>query len=128
MKLEKKPPILVEAVYTQSWVSGVEGGGSGTNLFIETTDRNIVLDSVYFRNSKVKLETKPSDDTLYIGRFGSNVYPKQSEGVENFPFQLENDECVVSYNENGTTKYFKFTGIKERPTETLPMTPLPNNN
>ena len=36
MELQKEAPTDFGEVYCQSWVAGVKGGGSGTNIFIET--------------------------------------------------------------------------------------------
>ncbi|WP_073083728.1 hypothetical protein [Winogradskyella jejuensis] len=137
MKLQKKAPTTFGDVYCQNWVAGVQGGGSGTNIFIEIKDENIVLDSVHFRGKTVKLETKPANPQLFIGRLKSegntNQYEvvstsDQKEQMEDFPFRLENDECVVSYKENGKIKYFKLIDIKEKPIEALPLSAPSNKN
>ena len=137
MKLQKEAPTNFGDIYCQDWVAGVQGGGSGTNIYIEVKDENVVLDSVFFRGQTVKLETKPANLQLFIGRLKSegntNQYEvvstsDQKEQMEDFPFKLENDECVVSYKENGKIKYFKLTDIKEKPIEALPMSAPSNKN
>lgn len=46
--------------------------------------------------------------------------PKQEVGnkppkpAEKSPFTLKEDECVLSYLQNGTTKYFKVSGLLEK--------------
>src|SRR5690606_41772555 len=58
-KLQEKAPVTFGEVYFQRWNAGIQGGGSGINLFIPVMDTNVVLDSVYFRGKSAKLETKP---------------------------------------------------------------------
>jgi len=143
-KLQKKPPTVFGEIYFQNWVAGVEGGGSGINLFIETLNDDIVLDSVYFRGQSAKFEVKPANKLLYIGRFVSEFNKKEDMVVSSDlnqeyvnkapeisnknPFKLKEDECVVSYFEEGTVKYFKLENIKERQSLDIPMTPKQNNN
>ncbi|ARV09652.1 hypothetical protein BTO05_08360 [Winogradskyella sp. PC-19] len=137
MELQKEAPTDFGEVYCQSWVAGVKGGGSGTNIFIETKSNDLVLDSVYFRGKISNLETKPSNKQLFIGRFlsTSNTEKYNFETAssdkgndENFPFTLNDNECVVSYTVDGKTKYYKIGNIIERQTDALPMSTLPNKN
>ncbi|GGI56327.1 hypothetical protein [Winogradskyella haliclonae] len=137
MKLEKEAPTTFGDVYCQSWVAGVKGGGSGTNIFIETLKDDIVLDSVFFRGKVSKLETKPKNRQLFIGRFlstsnteGVNLENSKSDIIsgKDFPFELENNECVVSYIKEGKTRYYKLSNIIERQTDALPMSTPPNKN
>ena len=139
--LQEKAPINFGEVYFQSWVAGVEGGGSGINIFIpikETTLGNFELDSVYFRGKVAKLETK-TDKTLYIGRFSTPANqqidikmtnePNGEYGntvtalSENFPFQLKDNECVVGYKDNNQTKYYKIENISEKDRVDYPSAP-----
>lgn len=144
-ELQEKGPITFGKVYYQAWVAGIEGGGSGINIFIpveETALAHIKLDSVYFRGKVSKLETK-TDDRLYVGRFSTPAnqqkdikmtnepygeYGNTATGLsENFPFQLKNDECVVSYKDNSQTKYYKIENITEKARVEYPSAP-PNPN
>ncbi|MCB0461648.1 MAG: hypothetical protein R2816_01525 [Flavobacteriaceae bacterium] len=143
-KLQKKAPITINQVYYQKWIAGVEGGGSGVNIFIETSSNTIKLDSVYFQGKGAKLVLKPSNDTLYIGRFISDFNKKEDMVFSSdpnkeygnkppqlpvkIPFELNDDECVISYSENDKTKYFKLKNIKERESINYPMMSSPENN
>ncbi|MBT8303848.1 MAG: hypothetical protein KJP09_05200 [Bacteroidia bacterium] len=139
-KLQETAPVKLSKAYCQTWVAGARGGGSGINIFIpvETApDKKIVLDSVYFRGRSAKLETKPQNDTLYIGRFLTKVNekydlvmssdPKQEYGnkrpedTEKIPFELKMNECVVSYTEGKKTKYFKIDEVEEKAAIPPPM-------
>jgi hypothetical protein len=139
--LQEKAPVNFGAVYFQSWVAGVQGGGSGINIFIPINEMalgSFELDSVYFRGKSAKLETK-TDKTLYIGRFSTPAnqqkdikmtndpngeYGNAATGLtENFPFQLKDDECVVSYKDNSQTKYYKIENISEKARVEYPSAP-----
>ena len=138
MKLQKESPITFGEVYSKSWIAGVKGGGSGTNLFIETKTEGILLDSVYFRGKTSKLKTKPNNKFVFIGRFLStsntkkNLLSEDSDDirpeVKDFPFQLEDNECVVTYMHEGKINYYKISNIIERQTDALPMSAPPIKN
>ena len=139
-KLESKSPIVITEAYCQEWIGGVEGGGSGLNIFIKAEDVSVILDSVYFRGKAAILETKPQDESLYIGRFMSEfnqkkdvVFSKDSneeygnempEVKKELHFKLEDNECVVSYKDNGKTKYFKIENVKEKEMIPYPSAPV----
>ena len=130
-KLQKDPPVTIKNAYYQNWVAGVKGGGSGINLFIEIDDyskSDIQFDSIFFRGKMSKIETKPDNPNLLIGRFSlstnqqediimsnepfaeyGNEIPKNKSKI---PFELNANECVVSYKDKAKTKYFKLEKIK----------------
>lgn len=139
--LQEKAPATFGEVYFQRWNAGIQGGGSGINLFISVEDANVVLDSVYFRGKSAKLETKPQNKSLYIAYFKTefnqpkdivmssnpldeynNPLPIQKEKI---PFTLKDSECVVSYKDGQTTKYFKIENITEK--EVINYPSAPNN-
>ena len=140
-KLVTKPPFVLGEVVAEDWIAGVEGGGSGTNLFIPVeSGRDILLDSVYFRNKVVKPKRIQRDNYLvYIGRFKKSSNqpkdmilhedPKKEFGntppelKTTIPFSLKANEAVVSFSEKGKTKYYKIEGIKE----SVPVKPPKTN-
>ncbi len=141
-KLQKEAPVKLGPAYYQYWVAGIQGGGSGINLFIQiegTSKENIELDSIYFRGKVSKLEFKPNNPSLFIGRFSSrtnqkkdiimsnkpnaeygNELPKLKEKI---PFDLKENECVVSYIEDDKIKYFQIENIVEKQPELYPSAP-----
>lgn len=136
LKLQSEAPTTFKNVYYQKWNGGVQGAGSGLNIFIQTKDNSVVLDSVYFRGKAAQLETKPNAKNLYIGRFKtfSNA-PKDivlshnlDEEIKNeieieapkIPFKLNANECVVSYKLNNKIMYFKIVNIKAQETVNYP--------
>ena len=143
-KLQKEAPTTFGEVYFQKWIAGVEGGGSGVNIFIEVLGNDTQLDSVYFHGKAAKLESKPANQSLYIGRFVSEFNKKEdmvissdskmeygnkpTELLQKIPFELENDECVVSYLDGNKIKYYMLKSIKEKPSINYPMARQPDNN
>lgn len=141
-KLQNTAPVSFGDVYSQKWVAGVQGGGSGINLYIPISDeipQNIQLDSIYFRGKAAKLESIKGKTVLYVARFENNFNqkndivmsndPKQEYGNEapslqtNIPFDLKDSEGVVSYKEADKTKYFKIGNITEKLPEHYPSAP-----
>lgn len=144
-KLQKETPIQFGKVYCQSWVAGVQGGGSGLNLYIPIEGKSlpsITLDSVYFRGKVTKLEKKSSNPLVFIGRFLSNSNPKDDIILSNepyaeygnklpeknikIPFELKDSECVVSYKESKVIKYFKIEHITQKELLAYPSPPPQN--
>lgn len=141
-KLEKETPFKIESAYFQSWVAGIEGGGSGINIFISTEDlsqKKIDLDSVYFRGKASKFETKPIKPYSFIGRFSTPFNQKRDLIMSNkpnaeygneapqpnfkIPFKIKDDECVISYKEGNKTKYFKIEKVVEKKSIQYPSAP-----
>jgi len=129
-KIQKNTPIVLGQVYCQEWIAGVKGGGSGLNIFIPTDDISIILDSVYFRGKATKLEAQKQKGIIYIGRFISDLNQKKDMIMSNepnaefgnemlkisqiSPFKLNDNECVISYKDGKTTKYFKVDNVVEK--------------
>lgn len=132
-KIQNTAPVKFGDVYYQEWISGVEGEGSGFNIFIPVISNvnNIKLDSVYFKGKQTKLESR--NGTLFIGRFITEANQKHdiimsSDRLAEYgnkvpklpkksPFDLKNTECVVSYQQANKIKYFKIETISKKETK-----------
>ena len=127
-----RPPEILE-IYYQRWISGVEGGGSGINLFITTEETDLTLDSVYFRTRGIKLEQRVAH--RYIGRLktftnnneGPIVQVDSSLGREIRPDKtkqldpnLNDDACIISYIDGDRKGYFTVREIPEKPPASFP--------
>jgi len=142
-KLEKNTPFNIGEVYCQSWVAGIKGGGSGINIFIPiegNLNKMVQLDSVFFRGKASKLEFKPNNTSLFIGRFlsSSNMSKdfimsdkpnaeygnKLPKPLNNIPFDLKANECVISYVADGKTLFYKIENIPEKKAIPYPRAPL----
>ncbi len=129
-------PFTVENTYSQKWVAGVRGGGSGLNLHttINNISEGVIMKEFFFRNKAT--EVKASKNNLFSGYYKSdentmvmdgdikkeavNTPPKKS------PFQLENNEAVLSYEFNNKTYYHKISNIVEKDVLAYPSS-KPNN-
>ena len=130
-------PFIITAPYYNSWIAGIEGGGSGINVFLPVSDtRNIDIDSIHFRGEKAIVEKKES---LIIGRFKTTLNqsrdlimssnPKdefQNKLIYKFdlsPFVLADNECVVSYRLQNKRHYYKISDLKKAPHIAYPSAP-----
>lgn len=126
------PPFKTGEVMSEAWED--EKNKSGTNLFIPIVEgKEIQLDSAYFRGEIVKLEKIKRDSYLvYIGRFKNTLIanrdiimhadPKKEVGnvpplpKKKMPFELKENEAVISFIVDGEEKYCKLENIKVSPT------------
>ena len=127
-KLAQHPPFKISNAFYNTWVGG-QPGVKGYNIHFEIDTMNIVLDSVYFRNMAVKLERDTSTPkNRYLGvfilpnRFKNHILhkdPRKEFGnelpdiSEKIPFQLMDNEAVISYIVDNTTQYYKVTHVVE---------------
>lgn len=124
MAFTQNTPFTIENSYCQKWIAGVRGGGSGLNLYtsIHTISEGVVMKEFFFRDKVT--DVKSSKNNLFIGYYKGdentmvmdgdiqkeavNTPPKKS------PFQLENNEAVLSYEFNNKTYYHKISNITEK--------------
>jgi len=136
--LQEKPSFTLDSTYYQKWVAGVQGGGSGIHMYITvlSNKNHVVLDSAFFRGYKAKIEVSKMS---YIAHFKTELNQKedmimtdkdQGEFGNKSPlkatdssFKLTENECVISYIEDNTTKYFKIENLIEKPMEQYPSAP-----
>ncbi|MGB5820128.1 MAG: hypothetical protein WBG90_11650 [Saonia sp.] len=137
--LETKTPFIIGSASCQEWIGGREESGSGLTLKVPVSnsiDNTIIFRNVYFRGKMTEVYRNTVDGELFVmGKFVSekidkpdivmhadstqevgNQPPKlNKKNTMESPFELKNDEAVLSYIENGTEKYVKISGIQERP-------------
>ncbi|MDG5491143.1 hypothetical protein [Psychroserpens sp. SPM9] len=138
-KLQQNAPVEFGEVYYQKWTAGIKEGGSGLNIFIPVTNTSTRFDSVYFRGKATKLEANPNQDTVLIGRFKTETNQKKDiilshDAKEEYvnqmpvktkpiPFDLNHDECIVSYKKGHKTLYYKISNIIEKMSVNYPGAP-----
>ncbi|NAS31668.1 hypothetical protein GTQ40_11845 [Flavobacteriaceae bacterium R38] len=142
-KLQEQTPFTIDDVYSQGWIAGVEGGGSGVNVFITIGElgKKIEMEGLYFNDQYVKLEKNKGNGNLFIGRIKTAANQKkelilqqdakkESEKEvsatvkkEKIPFELEKDQAVITYKQNGALKYFKIEDIKSKAPLAYPSAP-----
>ena len=125
MDFTSNPPFKIQEIYSQKWVAGVRGGGSGTNVYITFSEvsEGVVFQEIFFQNKKSLLKTTSKN------KMGANFKSTQNSDVimdvdstkeavnippEKIPFQLEDNEAVISYFENDKTYYYKVSNMKEK--------------
>lgn len=114
--LQEKPVFHLDQVQFQEWYAGIKVGGTGINVFLPnvTNDENIVFETVYFRNLTGKI-TKTKGQYAAILKNRSKYYTwEYPEKPADYPFDLTPDECIISYKENGETKYLKIASLEEK--------------
>lgn len=132
-KLQKTTPMSFGNVYCQSWVAGIQGGGSGINLFVPLQSElpeGIQLDSVYFRGRVTNLKYIEGKEVMYAAYFRTEYNDlkekknqKSQKPNQKIPFELENTECVISYKKGNETMYYKIENIAQKPSEHYPTAP-----
>jgi len=121
-KLEEASTLSPHRPYFQAWIGGVKKGGSGINVYLPNLNANntVVLDSIYFRGIKGKLTQARAMYTAQLqnpspyDRDMSIEAAFKKEEKSTFPFKLLNNECVISYLEDGVRKYLKISGLAEK--------------
>ena len=134
-KFEKKAPFKVREATYQSWVAGIEGGGAGITIIITFEEIDSIgandlfeIDSIYFRNQLMKAVTKGNPNQI-IGRYKSTInQPKDvvfhrdvvkeygneaPRPIENSPFELAEEEAVITYKQHEKIKYYKLKLVKK---------------
>ena len=138
-KLQTNAPLQIGECYYQNWIAGIEGGGSGINIYIPIISNvnKIELDSIYFQGKTAKLEFK--NESLAVGRFITDLNKKKDIIMSNEPFAeygnkvnqpslkqwptLKNNQCVISYKEGSEIKYFMIDNIPKKPLLAYPSAP-----
>lgn len=138
-RLQEQEPVAFEQSFYTSWAEGAEENESGLKLFIplkNVNDVDVELDSVYFRGRGTELLKDPQNADVYVGNFQTknkektpdlvmSIDPREEYGnqppeiVREFPYELEDDEAVVTYKKNGKTGYQKITGIVKKDRDDL---------
>lgn len=141
LQFQTTAPLDISVPYYTSWVAGVEGGGSGINVFLPLkANGKTVIDSLHFRGQKVVVETR---DKLIIGRFknfsnqkkdiimSSNPQDEYNNKLELkrdlSPFKLPQNACVISYKINGKRLYYKISNLKKGKSIAYPSAPPKNH-
>lgn len=140
-ELTSSPPFTLGEVYFQNWVAGVRDGGSGTHVSItfENMDDGVRIKNIYFHNKMEKAQQSEQNPSHYMGYFSTkkkgdvimDINPAaeaQNRPPEAFPFNLLDNEAVISYYHKEKIGYFKLVEIKEKPLLAYPQSnPIEEN-
>lgn len=128
MKLSKKAPFTVTGATYHNWVGG-QPGVSGTDLIIGVANSTeTTFKDVYFQNKTIALRSKNRDGKKYVvANFNTSKRNDNDVLVEGkketvkatvvkFPFDLKENEAVISYLVGTKMHYFKVVNIKKTKT------------
>jgi len=132
--LEKKPILSFNESYYSKWTSGIQGGGSGFNVYviidknIDVSKKDIEILGVYFKEKYCTLKYQKSNPYQCFIKNKENLETnspdnkvvKNNDIDEKIPFSLKGNQAVVSYKVKRKQKYTKITLIKKE-TMDLPM-------
>lgn len=129
IKLETNPPFKITKASYENWTGG-QPGVRGTNVKIYyTSATEVAFEQVYFRNRVTKLEPRKAIiGKLIIGYF--NTSTRQNEvvldanpakeinnpvpNITKFPFELNENDAIISYIIKGELKYYKIKSIQKK--------------
>ena len=128
-KFDKNPPFTITEANYNNWIGG-QPGVSGTKIMIGyTSTKNIEFDSIFFINKATKVELYSNENkTFLIGHYSTSNTEKHNLVMdadtrkeinnkpphqEKIPFELKENEAVISYKEDGKTNYFKIENVKK---------------
>ncbi|AZJ32982.1 hypothetical protein SAMN05444344_1256 [Tenacibaculum mesophilum] len=126
VKMENNHPFKIESASYSHVTGGVKGSYNSTNLIINfTAEKPVDFQKVYFQNRITKAIVEQHNDKQYITaryKTSSNELndlilhadPKKEFGntpAEEFPFELKENEAMVSYIIEEKTHYVKIENI-----------------
>lgn len=120
---EKEGTLTFQKASYSKWVAGVKGGGAGysVNLQLDSAYKDILLDSIYFETYRTSLLGNGAglytafidngqNKEIVIPVYGGAPEVKEIPTPKNTQtlFELTGTEAVVSYAQDGVTKYYKL--------------------
>ena len=132
-QFDKKAPVTITDAYYKNWVGGIPGvKGVLITIKAKAPETDIIFDSIYFNNKMVKLNSQLQKNELILtGNFivhsktdliVMHADPKEEFGnkppnISNkIPFELQDNEAVISYFIKSKKRYYKLYNIKKEKT------------
>ena len=127
--LVKKSTLKVEKAFYNKWFGG-QPGVRGTKVEIHLKDASeVIFVALYFQGKRTKVEVSKIDKfTRIIAHFSTSKRKNRNlildaditkelentlPSLEEFPFQLKENEAILSYKKENKTLYFKIENIKK---------------
>ena len=123
--LTQNTPFIIKNSYYQNWVAGVKEGGSGLNIYItiDNISEGVILKEFYFQGNI--FEVKSSKNSVFVGYYKNETdkdfimdsnSTKETANIPptRFPFKLENNEAVLSYEHYNKMYYYEISNIEEK--------------
>ncbi len=138
---KQNPPFSVDNSHYQDWVGGVPGAsGTSVHINLATIEEGVRPDSLFFRQQTTKIDIKNAEKGhLWVANFRTgaprdiimhgdpkeeygNTAPNRNES----PFELLENEAVISYVYKEKTLYFRLINLEKKETLQFPAA-KPNN-
>ncbi|RMB63272.1 hypothetical protein EAX61_02430 [Dokdonia sinensis] len=120
--------------YYETWIAGVQGGGSGVNLFLDfkNVPEDVILKEAYFQEMRATITL---ENGQYVARFKTALNNARDivmskdpveemvntpSSKEMFKFPLEENEAGITYMQNGALRYAKIANITFKESKPLP--------
>ena len=133
-KLVENPPFELGEATCQRWVGGRAESGSGILLQVPILNDNMdemKFQQAFFRGRVTDVSMKSNDGSWFAEANFRNKTDEKPDMImhsdsekevgnqppkfkEKMPFELGENECVLSYMEGDKVKYYKVSGIKEK--------------
>ena len=129
----KKPPFIVDSASYYKHTGGIlESANTEVYIKYNFLDNSFNFEDLYFQEGRAKISIKKIEGDQYIyAKFNSTTNtnndfildrdPKKEYGnkppKQKIPFELKENEAVISYSKNGEIKYFKVENLKKRKTK-----------
>lgn len=134
---EQDPPFTVEKAFYQKWKAGVKDGGSGINIHIEfeNIQPDVVIQNIYFQQHVLEAKKSFEAPNNYTAQLIQNSEKRnfvmdsnslneaQNTPSPEFPFQLKENEGVISYWHEGERNYYKIHNLSEKRELAYPQAP-----
>lgn len=128
-QFDAKPPFnIIDATYN-NWVGGQKGVSGIRLVFNFEAQETVTFQKVYFANKEGSLESANKDGkkvlTGHISTsttsditidFDTKKEVKNKLPESTFPFELKENEAVISYLQNGVTKFYKVKNVTKTKT------------
>lgn len=123
---ENNPPFKVISSTYSAWLGG-QPGVNGVLFSIKTDNSTVKLDTVYFKNRSALLKFNEKSSTYTASMVLPNtnkhlqldIDPRKEFGNEvpdistKIPFELKENEAVVSYSYNNKKHFYKILAVTE---------------
>jgi|26BtaG_2_1085354.scaffolds.fasta_scaffold00041_28 hypothetical protein len=137
---EKNPPFKIEDAFFQRWAAGIKEGGSGINISIllKEMQPDIAVQNIYFRSHILEAKNAPNNSNTFTANLvhgssakgvimdSDSMKEAQNTPYDEFPFELKDNEAVISYWFDGKRNYFKIHNLSEKQEIAYPQAP-PHN-
>lgn len=118
-----KPPYANINAWTQPWIGGAFGTGSGTKIHVSADFKETILpDTIYYNEQKNKVKIISKSPKLIFETNLTKVTPKEHQISQNTSSLLDKDniakkgELVFGFVKNNKRFYYKIVQFKKKPT------------